>query len=82
MAPYQVRPDLVAASDWSLDSGHHGTEQLFVRNPGLRGLFAASDLMAVGAMGALRILDDQVAGRVRRPVHMLLSSELVERDSA
>jgi ABC-type sugar transport system substrate-binding protein len=45
-------------------------------NPGLRGLFVASDLMAVGAMGALR-----EAGRVRRQVRMLLSSELVERGS-
>jgi hypothetical protein len=33
------------------------------------------------ALGALRILDDQIAGHVRRPVHMLLSSELVERGS-
>jgi DNA-binding LacI/PurR family transcriptional regulator len=34
------------------------------------------------ALEALRILDDQIAGRVRRPVHLLLSSELVERASA
>lgn len=32
---------------------------------------------------ALKILDDQIAGRVRRPVHkLLMSSELVERGSA
>jgi DNA-binding LacI/PurR family transcriptional regulator len=121
----KFRPELVAAGDWSLSSGHRGAEELLARNPGLRGLFVASDLMAVGAMGALReagrrvpddvavvgfdnsaaatmcdpalttmrnpieqtalealrILDDQIAGRVRRPVHMLLSSELVERGS-
>ena len=121
----QFRPDLVAHGDWSLSSGHRGARQLLERNPGLRGLFVASDLMAVGAMGALReagrrvpddvavvgfddskaatmvepalttmrnpieqtalealrILDDQIAGRARRPVHMLLSSELVERGS-
>jgi DNA-binding LacI/PurR family transcriptional regulator len=120
------RPDLVVAGDWSLRSGRHGTEQLLSRHPGLRGLFVASDLMAVGAIGALReagrrvpqdvavvgfdnsaaatmvepalttmrnpieqtalealqILDDQIAGRVRQPVHVLLSSELVERGSA
>ena len=96
------------------------------RCPGLRGIFVASDLMAVGAIGALReagrrvpedvavvgfdnsaaatmvepalttmrnpieqtalealqILDDQIAGRIRQPVHVLLSSELVERASA
>jgi DNA-binding LacI/PurR family transcriptional regulator len=122
----QFRPELVVAGDWSLRSGRDGTEQLLAREPGLRGLFVASDLMAVGAIGALReagrrvpqdvavvgfddsaaaamvepalttmrnpieqialealaILDDQIAGRLRRPVHVLLSSELVERGSA
>ena len=53
----QARPDLVATGDWSLSSGHHGAEQLLARNPSLRGLFVASDLMAVGAMGALREAD-------------------------
>jgi DNA-binding LacI/PurR family transcriptional regulator len=120
------RPDLVVNGDWSLASGRRGTEELLGRCPGLRGLFVASDLMAVGAIAALReagrrvpedvavvgfdnsaaatmvepalttmrnpieqtalealkILDDQIAGRVRRPVHVLLSSELVERGSA
>ena len=119
----RFRPDLVAAGDWSLSSGHRGAADLLAREPGLRGLFVASDLMAVGAIGALReagrrvpddvavagfdnsaaatmvepalttmrnpieqtalealrILDNQIAGRVRRPVHLLLSSELVER---
>jgi DNA-binding LacI/PurR family transcriptional regulator len=122
----KFRPDLVASGDWSLRSGREGTEQLLAREPGLRGLFVASDLMAVGAIGALRdagrripedvavvgfddsaaatmvepalttmrnpieqtalealrILDDQIAGRVHQPVHVLLSSELVERSSA
>ena len=121
----QFRPELVATGDWSLSSGHQGAEQLLAREPGLRGLFVASDLMAVGAIGALReagrrvpgdvavvgfddsaaatmvdpalttmrnpieqsalealaILDDQIAGRAWQPVHLLLSSELVERGS-
>ena len=121
----RFRPDLVAHGDWSLSSGHRGAAQLLAREPGLRGLFAASDLMAAGAIDALReagrrvpddvavvgfdnsaaatrvtpalttmrnpieqtalealrILDDQIAGRVRRPVHLLLGSELVERGS-
>jgi len=34
------------------------------------------------ALQALRILDDQIDGRVRPPVHVLLSSELAERPSA
>ena len=121
----RFRPDLVAHGDWSLSSGHQGAAQLLAREPGLRGLFIASDLMAAGAIDALReagrrvpddvavvgfdnsaaatrvtpalttmrnpieqtalealrILDDQIAGRVRRPVHLLLSSELVKRGS-
>jgi DNA-binding LacI/PurR family transcriptional regulator len=120
------RNGLVAAGDWSVSSGRLGTLQLLDRNPDLRGLFVASDLMAVGAIRALRdagrripqdvavvgfgnsaaatmvepalttmrnpieqtalealqILDDQIAGRIRQPVHVLLSSELVERGSA
>jgi len=122
----RFRPDLVAHGDWSLSSGHAGARELLAREPGLRGLFVASDLMAVGAMTALReagrrvpddvavvgfddskaatmvdpalttmrnpieqtalealrMLDDQIAGRVSRPVRLLLSSELVERGSA
>jgi DNA-binding LacI/PurR family transcriptional regulator len=121
----RYRPDLVATGDWSLSSGQHGARHLLGLDPGLRGLFVASDLMAVGAIGALReagrrvpedvavvgfdnsaaatrvepalttmrnpieqtalealrILDDLIAGRVRKPVHILLSSELVERGS-
>jgi DNA-binding LacI/PurR family transcriptional regulator len=120
------RPALVASGDWSLRSGRLGAEEVLEREPALRGLFVASDLMAVGAIQALRdagrrvpedvavvgfddsaaatmvdpplttmrnpieqtalealqILDDQIAGRIRRPVHVLLSSELVERGSA
>ena len=34
------------------------------------------------ALEALRILDDQIAGRVQVPVHVVLSSELIERSSA
>jgi len=122
----QFHPSLVTTGDWSLRSGRDGTRQLLGRHPGLRGLFVASDLMAVGAIGALResgrrvpedvavvgfdnsaaatmvepalttmrnpieqtalealqILDDQIAGRIHQPVHVLLSSELVERSSA
>ena len=121
----RFRPELVATGDWSLHSGRQGAELLLRRHPELRGLFVASDLMAVGAIGALRaagrrvpedvavvgfddsaaatmvepalttmrnpieqtalealrILDDQIAGRARPPVHLVLSSELVERSS-
>jgi DNA-binding LacI/PurR family transcriptional regulator len=121
----RFRSDLVAVGDWSLHSGRDGAEMLLRRHPDLRGLFVASDLMAVGAVGALRaagrrvpedvavvgfddsaaatmvepalttmrnpveqtalealrILDDQIAGRAHQPVQLVLSSELVERSS-
>ena len=121
----RFRPDLVETGDWSLRSGRHGVEMLLRRAPELRGLFVASDLMAAGAVAALRaagrrvpedvavvgfddsaaatmvepalttmrnpieqsaleglrILDDQIAGRVLPPVHLVLNSELVERSS-
>ena len=50
----RFRPDLMVSGDWSLQSGREGTELLLRRHPQLRGLFVASDLMAVGAIGALR----------------------------
>jgi DNA-binding LacI/PurR family transcriptional regulator len=50
----RFRPDLVETGDWSLHSGRRGTETLLRRHPELRGLFVASDLMASGAIGALR----------------------------
>ena len=34
------------------------------------------------ALEALRILEDQIAGRVQQPVQVVLSSELIERSSA
>jgi DNA-binding LacI/PurR family transcriptional regulator len=50
----RFRPDLVETGDWSLHSGRLGAEALLRRLPELRGLFVASDLMAAGAIGALR----------------------------
>jgi DNA-binding LacI/PurR family transcriptional regulator len=48
------RESLVAEGDWSLQSGRTRTEELLARHPDVDALFAASDLMALGAMGALR----------------------------
>ncbi|QTE30967.1 LacI family DNA-binding transcriptional regulator [Pengzhenrongella sicca] len=53
-----VRPGPVAAGDFSLGSGSAAMAQLLRRAPDIDGLFAASDLMAVGA---LRVLE--AAGR-------------------
>jgi DNA-binding LacI/PurR family transcriptional regulator len=119
-------PALVAHGDWSLISGQLGANELLKRCPKLRGLFVASDLMAVGAMralheaglrvpkdvavvgfddsaaatmtdpplttvrnpieqftlGAVRMLDDLLAGRSVGPTHLVLSCELIRRGSA
>lgn len=47
-------PGLVAEGDWSLQSGRLGTQQVLDRHPDIDALFAGSDLMALGAMDALR----------------------------
>jgi DNA-binding LacI/PurR family transcriptional regulator len=45
---------LVAEGDWSLESGRVGVEQILARVGEIDALFAASDLMCLGAMTALR----------------------------
>jgi DNA-binding LacI/PurR family transcriptional regulator len=48
------RSNLVAEGDWSLESGRLGAQKILARNNQVDALFAASDLMALGAMTALR----------------------------
>ena len=48
------REGLVAEGDWSWQSGREGTEAILDRHPDIDALFAASDLMALGALAALR----------------------------
>lgn len=50
----RFRPDLVEHGDWSMLSGRLATAKLLEKCPDVTGLFVASDLMAVGAVGALR----------------------------
>jgi DNA-binding LacI/PurR family transcriptional regulator len=45
---------LVAEGDWSLQSGRLGAERILDQHPDIDAIFAASDLMAVGAMDGLR----------------------------
>lgn len=47
-------PDLVVEGDFSEQSGWAGMEELLARRPDIDGVFAASDLMAMGAMRSLR----------------------------
>jgi DNA-binding LacI/PurR family transcriptional regulator len=46
--------DLVAVGDWSSVSGRLGAQQLLERHPAMDGLFVASDLMALDALGILK----------------------------
>ena len=46
--------DLVEIGDFTQQGGEAATERLLARVPDLDGLFAASDLMALGALAALR----------------------------
>jgi DNA-binding LacI/PurR family transcriptional regulator len=122
----QFRPDLVAGGDWSLVSGQLSASELFQRDREIDGLFVASDLMAVGAVRALkeaslrvpedvavvgfddsaaatmtdpplttirnpfelftleavRMLDTLLVNPAAGPMHVVLSGELVRRDSA
>jgi len=48
------RASLVAEGDWSLESGRLGAQKILARNRNIDALFAASDLMAMGAMAAFR----------------------------
>jgi DNA-binding LacI/PurR family transcriptional regulator len=46
--------DLVASASFTRAGGEHATHELLARRPDLDGLFVASDLMALGALDALR----------------------------
>jgi DNA-binding LacI/PurR family transcriptional regulator len=53
-----VDPESIAVGDFTHEGGAAAMEQLLARRPDLDAVFAASDLMAVGALGVL-----QAAGR-------------------
>ncbi|AZM64320.1 MULTISPECIES: LacI family DNA-binding transcriptional regulator [unclassified Streptomyces] len=50
----EARPSWTAEGDFSADSGHRAMAELIERAPEIDGVFAASDTMAAGALGALR----------------------------
>jgi DNA-binding LacI/PurR family transcriptional regulator len=64
-AGVKVRRELVKEGDFAQESGHHAMSQLISRHPDLDAVFAANDLMAAGALGALRaakrLVPDDVA---------------------
>jgi DNA-binding LacI/PurR family transcriptional regulator len=60
-----LAPDgIVCRGDFTVDSGEHAMLRLLDRHPDLDAVFAASDLMAVGALRGLRRLGVRVPDQV------------------
>lgn len=53
---FEYVPDLVAAGEFDFEKGLYATRELLSRHPLIRGIFAANDLSALGAMKALEEL--------------------------
>jgi len=47
-------PSLMVSGQFNIESGRKGVEQILARHPDIDGIFAGNDLMAVGALKALR----------------------------
>ncbi|HEX4677931.1 MAG TPA: LacI family DNA-binding transcriptional regulator [Gaiellaceae bacterium] len=64
-AGLELRADLVAHGDFTVESGARAVDRLLAAEPGLDGIFAASDAMGVGALEQLaklgRVVPDDVA---------------------
>ncbi|HEX3787769.1 MAG TPA: LacI family DNA-binding transcriptional regulator [Pseudonocardiaceae bacterium] len=58
------RRSLVEYGDWTAESGHRAMRALLAREPAIDAVAVASDLMAVGALQALREADRDVPGQV------------------
>ena len=56
--------DLIVHGDFSVASGARAMRELLDREPGIDGVFVASDLMATGAVSVLRQRDKSVPGDV------------------
>jgi DNA-binding LacI/PurR family transcriptional regulator len=55
-----IDPGMIAYGDFSFMSGQHALRRLVDHRPGIDAVFAASDLMAAGALHALRRLGRRV----------------------
>lgn len=60
-----VRPELIANCDWTFESAKIMTLRLLARHPEIDGIFAANDIMALGAIAAIqergRLVPDDIA---------------------
>jgi DNA-binding LacI/PurR family transcriptional regulator len=81
---------LIAAGDWSMESGRAAMARLLEKVEGIDGVFASNDLMAVGAMAAieeagLRVpedikiigFDDSVVAQTARPALTSVRQDIV-----
>jgi DNA-binding LacI/PurR family transcriptional regulator len=59
-----LRPELVASGDFTEEGGEQAVTELLTRVPDLDAVFVASDLMALGALRALRAAGRAVPGDV------------------
>jgi LacI family transcriptional regulator len=81
-AAVEPRESLVDAADWTSAGGYAATMRLLDREPGVDGIFAQSDMMAVGVLSALhergrRVPDDcAVVGCDDLPVSAYLTPSL------
>lgn len=63
-AGHALDDGLVEVADFTHDGGRSAMDRLLEREPSLDAVFAASDLMAIGAMAALRAAGQSVPGDV------------------
>ena len=63
-ARLELRPELVEEGDFGESSGYEAMKAMLSREPAIDAVFAASDLMAVGALRALRDAGRDVPGDV------------------
>jgi DNA-binding LacI/PurR family transcriptional regulator len=61
----EINEDLIANCDWTFESAKTMTLRLLARNPEVDGIFAANDIMALGAIAAIqergRLVPDDIA---------------------
>ncbi|MDI9458241.1 MAG: LacI family DNA-binding transcriptional regulator [Bacillota bacterium] len=60
----QIKDSYIYTGDFSKESGRRGAEHLLAANPELTAIFAASDLMAVGALEQLQAMGLEVPGHI------------------